>query len=214
MGFWDKVKEVFGHEASDVKEGLADFGEKLDDALAKKERELAASPEERFDMALEDADVTNRRLEDLVEEAQHARANSGEEVPDPNGQPAGDSGSQTASHQLLEPHDVSSSAHLPTTMRWVTVETTQTADPMCTRCGHAAWIEESASKLLGSELEVVASQVNDHPLVTEVVLEDREVLYVAAPSLHTEDVRLLVAAAMADRLPSGWRTKTPPDLSV
>ena len=43
---------------------------------------------------------------------------------------------------------------------------------------------------------------------------DTKVLYVAAPNLHTEDVRLLVSAAMADRLPAGWRTATPPDLSV
>ena len=150
------------------------------------------------------------RLEDLVQNAQQTT-----ETPKPDGTavPVAVNGA-TATHQLLEPHDVSTSPHLPQAMGWVTVETTQSADPMCTRCGHAAWIEGSASNLMGPELDRVAGQVQDHPLVDEVVLEDREVLYVAAPNLHTEDVRLLVAAAMADRLPAGWRTTTPPDLSV
>ncbi len=85
---------------------------------------------------------------------------------------------------------------------------------MCGRCGHAAWLEHRAAALVDAELDNVAAAVAAHPLVTEVVPGDSDVLYVAAPTLHTEDVRLLVAAAMAERLPEGWRTITPPDLSI
>ncbi len=208
VGFWDKVKGAFGREATDVTEGLKDLGQSLDEALAEKERELAATPAERFDMALEDADETNRRLEDLVARTERGDANG---IKRPDGGPSG----APAGHQLLDPDDVTASPYLGTALKLVTVEATQAADPMCTRCGHSAWLDERAGKLIGEEkLPGIAMAVEEHPLVNEVVYEDAEVLYVRAPALHHEDVRLLVAAAMAANIPDGWRTVTPPDLSA
>ena len=200
VSFWEKVKDVFTREAEDVKDGLQDLGETLDDALAKKERELAADPAERFDMMLEDVEAANERLDQLVD--------------DPSGAAAEMQHRPAAPHQLLEAADVSSSPHLATAMTWVTVEATQDTDPMAGTCGHAAWIEQRAAVLVTADLVNIAKAVSEHPLVAKVEPGDADVLYVEAAALHHEDVRLLVAAAMAERLPAGWRTKTPPDLSV
>ena len=222
MSFWESVKGVFIRPAEDVKDGLKDFGENLDEALAKKEEELAASPAERFDMALEEADATNRHLDELVAQAEHSGDAEGDTItetmpPLVSDLPAHDTpGAQhpSAPHQLLEAADVSSSPHLDLAMKWVTVEPTQEADPMCQRCGHAAWLDERAIALVGEDqLGRVASTVAGHPLVSEAILDDLEVLYVAAPALHHEDVRLLVAGALTDRIPDGWQATSPPDLS-
>ena len=56
---------IFRREAADLKEGLARVGETLDEELARKERELAASPEERIDMILEEQAAEDARFEDL-----------------------------------------------------------------------------------------------------------------------------------------------------
>lgn len=198
---WERFKGVFARESSDVKEGLRDLGASLDEALAKKERELAADPVERFDMSLEDVAAANQELDDLIAGQQQGSAD-------------GDARSAPASHRLLEPGDVSSSPHLQTALNWVTVEPTQDSDPMCGRCDHAAWLEHRASPLIDRELDNVAAAVAGHPLVSDVIPGDTDVLYVNAPTLHHEDVRLLVAAAIAAHLPAGWRSTTPPDLSI
>ncbi len=201
VSMWERLKGVFARETTDVKEGLRDLGASLDEALANKERELAADPGERFDMTLEDVAAANQELDDLL-------------APREEGSPEGDARGATASHRLLEPADVSSSPHLLTALRWVTVEPTQDSDPMCGRCDHAAWLEHRATPLIDRELDNVAAAVAGHPLVNEVIPGDTDVLYVSAPTLHHEDVRLLVAGAIADHLPADWRTTTPPDLSI
>lgn len=198
VSLWERVKAVFAREASDVKEGLHDFGESLDAALARKERELAATPSERLDMVLEDVDAANAELDALTERTAPA-------APPTPARPV-------ASHQLLEPSDVSPSPQLETALQWVTVEPTQDADPMSQRCGYSAWLEHGAVQLVDSELLAVAAAVGRHPLVVEVAAGDTDVLYVDAPGLHQEDVRLLVAAALAERLPDeGGQRTTPPD---
>lgn len=230
VSLWERVKGAFSREAEEVKVDLKSFGENLDRALAKKEQELAASPAERFDMMLEHADASNQRLEDLVAEADaDGDANDAADATispatgpgvtsatDPSlHDPASHVRQPGARHQLLDPDDVSTSPLLADTLEWVIVEPTQDADPMCSRCGHAAWIDEEALPFLGGqELQRVAQRVEEHPLVDDVVLEEQEVLYVGAPSLHHEDVRLLVAAAMTEQLPDGWQNAAPPPLSV
>ena len=67
MAWWDRIVSVFRREATDVKEGLERVGQTLDAELARKERELAASPEERIDMILEEQAAQDQRFDDLVD---------------------------------------------------------------------------------------------------------------------------------------------------
>lgn len=65
MSFWERFKAIFQQEAADVKEGLGKVGKSLDAELARKERELAATPEERIDMILEEQQAEDARFEEL-----------------------------------------------------------------------------------------------------------------------------------------------------
>lgn len=65
MRLWDRIVAVFKREATDVKEGLARMGEKLDAELARKQQELDAEPHERVDMILEDIEAADSRFEEL-----------------------------------------------------------------------------------------------------------------------------------------------------
>jgi hypothetical protein len=67
MSWWNRIMSFLRREAADVKEGLEQVGETLDAELARKERELAASPEERIDMILEEQAVEDQRFEDLTD---------------------------------------------------------------------------------------------------------------------------------------------------
>lgn len=64
-----------------MKEGLTDFGKTLDTELAKKEAEMAASPEERVDMILEEieADDAMSQIESKIK-AQQAGLDAEDEV--------------------------------------------------------------------------------------------------------------------------------------
>lgn len=65
MSFWERINAIFHREATDVKEGLDKVGKSLDAELARKERELAATPEERIDMILEEQQAEDARFEEL-----------------------------------------------------------------------------------------------------------------------------------------------------
>lgn len=67
MSWWNRLKAIFKSEASDIKEGLGKVGKSLDDGLARKERELAATPEERIDMILAEQEAEDDRFSDLQE---------------------------------------------------------------------------------------------------------------------------------------------------
>ncbi len=65
MSWWKRLTAIFRREAADVKEGLGNVGKTLDAELARKERELAATPEERIDMILEEQQAEDARFEEL-----------------------------------------------------------------------------------------------------------------------------------------------------
>ena len=67
MSWWERIVSVFRRESSDVREGLKRVGESLDEELARKERELAASPQERIDMILEEQAAEDARFDDLTD---------------------------------------------------------------------------------------------------------------------------------------------------
>ena len=72
MSWWQQFLKIFKSEAADVKEGMSEFGKTLDTELAKKEAEMAASPDERVDMILEEieADDSMSAIEDKIKAKQ------------------------------------------------------------------------------------------------------------------------------------------------
>ncbi len=95
MSWWERFKAIFRREATDVKEGLTNVGKTLDAELARKERELAATPEERIDMILEEQQAEDARFEELEDKVLGTRAEAeavdevgetlgGEAATDPN----------------------------------------------------------------------------------------------------------------------------------
>jgi hypothetical protein len=65
MTWWDELKAIAKREASAAKEELSRAAERLDEALAKKERELEATPAERVDMLLDEIDEEDAQFGDL-----------------------------------------------------------------------------------------------------------------------------------------------------
>ncbi|MDH3606641.1 MAG: hypothetical protein OER12_06565 [Acidimicrobiia bacterium] len=82
MSWWNRLKAIFKSEASDVKEGLGKVGKSLDEELARKERELAATPEERIDMILEEQQAEDARFQELQDKVlgETAEADAVDEV--------------------------------------------------------------------------------------------------------------------------------------
>ncbi len=189
MSWWQRVKKVLGREAADLKEGIEAVGSALDEELARRERELNATPAERLDMVLEEIEQSDARIDEIATEI----ASSSPEAPGPDDRPRA---------RVLDVGDLGDVPHLATALGWVAVEDVQQADPLAARFDHCAWIEGPAGALLtATDPTALASHVANHPLVDEVIHEDRDVLYVRAPTLHHEDVRLLVAAALAGPAP-------------
>lgn len=184
MSWWERVKQALSSEASDVREGIGKVGQSLDDELARKEAELNATPSERFDMILDEIEESDAQLDELTSEIDAATASP--------------TAAATASIPLLDEADYTERLHFAAALELAAVEATQEADPMFGRFGHAAWIDDDLiEQMADAEPAAVAAAVSDHPLVEEALLEDREVLYVRAPTLHHDDIRLLVAAALA-----------------
>lgn len=91
----------------------------------------------------------------------------------------------------------------------VHAEPTGGADPMH-RDGyeHHLWLEEWMELAVGAEaFDRLEAAVTAHPMVDVAMHMDREVLYVAAPTLHPADVRQIVLAVLADTYDPDWEKK-------
>jgi hypothetical protein len=73
---------------------------------------------------------------------------------------------------------------------------------------HYLWLEEWMELAVGADaFDRLEAAVAAHPLVDAAMHMDREVLYVAAPTLHPEDVRQVVLAVLADAYDPAWEEK-------
>lgn len=84
MGFLDKVTSFLKREAKDVGEGLGKARDKFDTELAKKEREIAATPAERMEMLQDQAAETDARFDEIAADvgADTAKVTADREVSD------------------------------------------------------------------------------------------------------------------------------------
>jgi hypothetical protein len=64
-GVWDRVRALLRREKRDIAEALADATARADEVLDRRERELAASPEERLAMEQERAAAQDDEFEAL-----------------------------------------------------------------------------------------------------------------------------------------------------
>lgn len=188
MTMWERLTTILKREASDVKDGLSLVGRTLDEELARKERELEASPGERLDMILEDIETDDERFRE-IEAAVTDR-------------PPPTTGSrQEPKHQLLDAADVSDSARLDEALALVSVvfEPMVSGEPAHT---HTVAVDESPWHETPLDYDTIAAAIADHVLVSSATPSTGTTIAVHAETLHVDDVRLLAAAAVVPQLPT------------
>ena len=65
MSVWDRLRALLGQEARDIEDALDDATARGNEALDRRERELAASPEERLEIERERAEANDDEYEAL-----------------------------------------------------------------------------------------------------------------------------------------------------
>lgn len=201
MTWLERWKKILAGEARDITDELGKLRESVDKELTRREREMSASPSEKLDMILEDIEMDSGRLDALEEELSRGVADHAVELPRPAaGAVDGPVVRQRA--RLLGPDDVSSSPHLAEVLRGISVEPRTDSDLEV--FDHTVRIDEGVRSRIGREhFGAVVSTVEAHPLVRDVGQEGPGTLIIAAPTLHHDDVRLIVAAAYAEQVPDG-----------
>ncbi|MBT8197610.1 MAG: hypothetical protein KJP12_00570 [Acidimicrobiia bacterium] len=180
MTWWDRLKGILKREADDVAEGMSEVGRKLDEALARKEREAAATPAERIDMILEDIEEEDRRFDEIASK-----------VPD---RPATPDGPRA---RVLSEDDVAASPGLQQARSGVAVELVGDEDAMAGVFDFAVNVDLSLS---AEQLTRVAHLVEEHALVIDTLEQRPGHFWVSSPSLHHDDVALLAAVAAGSLL--------------
>lgn len=70
MTIWDSLKKILKSEAADVGTELGKARDKFDQALTRKEEEMAATPKERMDMILGDIEDSDEKLQAIQDKAE------------------------------------------------------------------------------------------------------------------------------------------------
>ena len=65
MSFWDRLRALLGQEAREVEDAIDDATARGNEALDRRERELAATPEERLALERERAEAQDDEYEAL-----------------------------------------------------------------------------------------------------------------------------------------------------
>lgn len=187
MTMWEKLAAVLKREGSDVKEGLSHVGRTLDEELARKERELQATPTERLEMILQDIEADDGQLQEI----ERSIGGQPDRGPQPRPEPT---------HQLLDEDDVSDSPHLKQALESVTVRYEHVAEGP-ESATHTVVIDEAAWRTTTSDFVAIAEKIGAYTLVSGAHHSAANMIAVRAEHLHVEDVRLLAAAALAEQRP-------------
>ena len=65
MSFWDRVLAALRREKRDVGEAVDEFEQRANEALDRREREMAATPEERLRMEQERTDEIDAQFDEV-----------------------------------------------------------------------------------------------------------------------------------------------------
>jgi len=191
MTWWDKIKRITKQETKALREDLGKAAEALDEALAKKERELNATPAERVDMLLDEIDDEDARFDDLetrVRDEGVARAEAAgidPPIPAPTPEPNTDGIRNTIVVEELDPAESPS------------------------RMSHAARLDGHVLASLGAAgFDATIADLQVDVMVLDVTSNEDQIL-LRTPTLTVEAVADLVARAAASHLPATLDTPPP-----
>jgi hypothetical protein len=183
MTWWDKLKRISKREAEAVREELGKAAEALDDALAKKERELNATPAERVDMLLDEIEDEDARFGDLESRVR-------------------DEGIARAEAAGIDP-PIPASTPEPKTDGIRETLTVEELDPSAStnRLSHAVQLDGHVLASLGENgLAATIADLQIEVMVLDVVRRDHQIL-LRTPTLSNARVAELVASTVARHLP-------------
>lgn len=190
MTWWDKIRQITKQETEALREDLGKAADALDEALAKKERELNATPAERVDMLLDEIDDEDARFGDLetrVRDEGVARAEAAGIDPPihaPTPQPESDGIRETMLVEELDP----------------------AASP--NRMSHAARLDGHVLASLGTAgFDATIADLQVDVMVLDVTSHEDQI-FLRTPTLTVEAVADLVARTVARHLPA--TLDTPP----
>ena len=183
MTWWEKLKAVAKRETEYVKEEVGRAADALDEALAKKERELEATPAERVDMLLDEIAEEDAQFEEIEEKL---RTKS----------------TERATRAGIEPSPPDAPARDHTGVRdTLTVETVD-AEQAADRMSHRVMIGGDVPATLRSEdLDAVVADLLAEVMVLDATRSGGNIL-LRTPTLTGTAVADLVARVMVRHLPS------------
>lgn len=184
MTWWDKLKQITKREAGAAREELGKAARAIDEALAKKERELDATPAERVDMLLDEIDDEDARFGELetklrAEGTERAEAAGIEPpVPAPRTEPPADGIRES---MVVEELDPSTSVD---------------------RFSHAVQLDGHVLASLGEAgLDATVADLQFEVMVLDAARNEHQIL-LRTPTLSDDQVADLVARGAARHLPT------------
>ncbi len=184
MTWWDKIKRITKREAEAVREELGKAADALDEALAKKERELNATPAERVDMLLDEIEDEDARFGDLETRLRTE-------------------GTERAEAAGIEPPIPAQQAERQTTGIRDTMEVDE-LDPAGSpeRFSHAVQLDGHVLASLGEAgLDATVADLEVEVMVLDIARRKHQIL-LRTPTLSGDQVTDLVARNVARHLPT------------
>jgi hypothetical protein len=183
MTWWEKLKALATRETESVKEEVGRAADALDEALAKKERELEATPAERVDMLLDEIAEEDSQFEEIEEKLRTKTA-------------------ERAARAGMEPSLPDAPAPNHTGIRdALTVETVDAAQA-ANRMSHRVIIGGTVPTMLRSEdIDAVVADLLAEVMVLDATRRDGDIV-LRTPTLTEAEAADLVARVLVDHLPS------------
>lgn len=182
MTWWDKLRVLAKREAGAVREEVGRAAEAVDEALAKKERELAATPAERVDMLLDEIADEDAKFDEIEEKLRTE-------------------GAERAARAGIEPPTQPEPAPVPehTGIRdTLTVDADESPDHM----SHIVMIDGHVlATLRTAGVDAVVADLLAEVMVLDAARRGDDIL-LRAPTLSDLEVADLVARVMVHHLPS------------
>jgi hypothetical protein len=189
MSLWERIKKALTREATDIKDTAKRGMDQLEAELERKQRELEAPPHERVDMLLEDIADEEARFGELESRVRSKAADRLEAQ-----------GIDPAALEMPGAHP-----DLALAMEWIEVSAIDPEESLAGDYSHLVWIEEWVGPVIGEDrFANLEGEVKAHALVLDALHEDREQLYVRAPTLTDDEVAGLVAEIIAPAIPDDW----------